>query len=152
MIAKGFPVYSPCLGNAACPARANPKDWCHEELPWEPPALLREIDNLTGLRKDSLKFSYLVLRRDSLSLADVCGRDACRVVSEPLASKGKMEFYVCGAEGRKLMMRLDKDASPLNDDYEKLRRGNVVRFERLTDEGKRYKVEKETTVSLSSAR
>jgi hypothetical protein len=146
MIEKGFHVYSPCLVNTACPARVNPKDWCHEDIPWETPALLRELDKLTGLRKDSLKFSYLVLRRDGLSLADVCGRDACRVVSEPLASKGKREFYVCGAEGRKLMMRLDKDATPLNKAYEKLRRGHVVRFERLTDEGKRYKVEKETAV------
>jgi ribosomal protein RSM22 (predicted rRNA methylase) len=150
VIAKGFHVYSPCLGNAACPARANPKDWCHEDIPWEPPALVREIDRLTGLRKDSLKFSYLVLRRDCLSLADVCGREACRVVSEPLASKGKMEFYVCGAEGRKLMTRLDKDATTQNKDFEKLRRGNVVVFERLTDEGKRYKVGKETALSVSS--
>ena len=37
------------------------------------PALVKEIDKLTGLRKDSLKFSYLVLRKDGLTLKDVCG-------------------------------------------------------------------------------
>jgi len=152
MIAKGLQVYSPCLGNAACPARANPRDWCHEDIPWEPPSLVREIDKLTGLRKDSLKFSYLVLRRDGLSLTDVCGREAFRVVSEPLASKGKLEFYLCGFGGRRLITRLDKDATSLNQAFEKLRRGDVVAFNDLTDEGKRYKLQKETTVSSCSAR
>ncbi|HEY6011787.1 MAG TPA: small ribosomal subunit Rsm22 family protein [Nitrospirota bacterium] len=152
MVGQGFSVYSPCLTNAPCPARSNAKDWCHEDIPWEPPALVREIDALTGLRKDSLKFSYLVLRKDRLSLADVCGTNACRVVSEPLVSKGKIEFYVCGANGRKLLMRLDRDAAPLNRDYEKLERGSLVSFERLTDEEKRYKVGKETAVSLFAVR
>ncbi len=147
MIAKGLQVYSPCLGNAACPARANPRDWCHEDIPWEPPSLVREIDKLTGLRKDSLKFSYLVLRRDGLSLADVWGRDAFRVVSEPLASKGKLEYYLCGFGGRRLITRLDKDATSHNHAFEKLRRGEVVVFKDLTDEGKRYKLEKDTIVS-----
>jgi hypothetical protein len=49
------------------------------------------------------------------------------------------------------MMRLDKDATPLNKDYEKLRRGSIVTFDRAKDEEKRYKVGKETAVSLFSA-
>ena len=73
-------------------------------------------------------------------------------MSEPLVSKGKIEFYVCGAGGRKLITRFDKDATPRNKDYEKLRRGFVVKFERLLDEEKRYRVEKETIVSLSPTR
>lgn len=146
MVEGGFSVYSPCLGNKVCPARANPKDWCHEDIPWEPSELLREIDKRTGLRKDSLKFSYLVLRKDGLTLADVCGAHAFRVVSEPLVSKGKIEYHVCGADGRRLMVRLDKDASPSNKDYEKLRRGSIVTFEHLQDEEKRYKVGRQTVV------
>lgn len=149
MIEKGFFVYSPCLGNAPCAALANPKDWCHEDIPWEPPVLIREIDKIAGLRKDSLKFSYLVLRKDGLTLADVCGKRAFRVVSEPLVSRGKIEYYVCGADGRKLMVRLDRDAAPMNKDYEELRRGDSVTFERLKDEGKRYKAGKETAVHRS---
>jgi len=145
IIEQGFLVYSPCLREGKCPALENPKDWCHEEIHWEPTPLVQEIDRLTGLRKDALKFSYLILRNDRAALRDISGENSFRVVSEPLVSKGKREFYVCGADGRKLMTRLDKDATLLNEDYTRLERGQVVTFDRLVNEGERYKVTKDTT-------
>lgn len=145
---QGFTVYAPCPRQGPCPALLNPKDWCHEDIPWEAPPLIRALDKLTGLRKDALKFSYLVLRRDGLSLSEVYGAEACRVVSEPLVSKGKAEYYVCGGAGRKLVTRLDKDRSPQNQAYSGLRRGDIVVFEGLQDEGKRFKVEKGTGVII----
>ena len=66
---QGFTIYAPCLRQEPCPALLNPKDWCHEDIPWEAPSLIRALDKLTGLRKDALKFSYLVLRRDGISLS-----------------------------------------------------------------------------------
>jgi ribosomal protein RSM22 (predicted rRNA methylase) len=146
LLDRGFHVYSPCLGKGKCPALENPKDWCHEDLAWKPPEIIQEIDRLIGLRKDSLKFSYLVLRKDALSLLDVFGKDAFRVVSEPLVSKGKRELFICGTGGRRLCTRLDKDATTQNRAFETLKRGDVVRFEGLLDEGKRLKVGKETAV------
>ncbi len=148
LAAEGFSVYAPCLATLACPARANPKDWCHEDIPWDPPSLIREIDRLTGLRKDSLKFSYLVLRKDGRSLADLFGRDCFRVVSEPLRSKGKIEFYICGTGGRKMITRLDKDRTEANRLFEEMKRGAIVGFERLIDEGKRFKVGPETEIII----
>jgi ribosomal protein RSM22 (predicted rRNA methylase) len=152
LVGQGFHLYSPCLQGGKCPALENPRDWCHEDIPWEATPLVREIDRLTGLQKDSLKFSYLVLRKDAFSLSDIGGAHTFRVVSEPLVSKGKVEFYVCGAGGRKLIMRLDKDATTLNKDYEKLRRSCLVTFERLVDEKRRYKVTKDTTLSVLALR
>ncbi len=148
LLEQGFLVYSPCLASTLCPARENPRDWCHEDIPWDPPALIKEIDRLTGLRKDSLKFSYLVLRKDGRSLADLFGRDSFRVVSEPLVTKGKMEFYICGAKGRKLVTRLDKNRTEGNRFFEMLKRGAIVGFERLIDEGTRYKIEPTTAVII----
>jgi ribosomal protein RSM22 (predicted rRNA methylase) len=148
LAANGLRIYSPCFMEKNCPALANPKDWCHEDVPWDPPALIKEIDKLTGLRKDSLKFSYVVLRKDGRSLADLFGRDAFRVVSEPLVTKGKMEFYICGAKGRKLVTRLDKDRTAANQFFEVLSRGAIAGFEHLVDEGTRFKVESTTTVII----
>ena len=146
-IVDGGPhVYSPCLVQGHCPALVNPKDWCHEDRPWDPPELVRELDAATGLRKDSLKFSYLILRNDSRSLADVCGRASYRVVSEPLASKGKLEFYFCGKEGRRLATRLDKDAAPANVAFERLQRGDIVRVDGLVIEERRFRITKESMV------
>ncbi len=128
LLDEGFHVYSPCLSNGKCPALVNPKDWCHEDISWEPPALIREIGGLAGLRKDSLKFSYIVLRKNMLSLSDVCGSGYFRVVSEPLVSKGKIEYYVCDPEGRRLITRLDKDGNVLNLPFEKMKRGDLGFF------------------------
>jgi SAM-dependent methyltransferase len=149
LLDQGLLVYSPCLAaTRPCPARDNPRDWCHEDIPWDPPALIKEIDRLTGLRKDSLKFSYLVLRKNGRSLTDLFGRQSYRVVSEPLVTKGKMEFYICGAKGRKLVTRLDKDRTAANQFFEELKRGTIVSFERMIDEGTRYKIVPATGVII----
>ena len=144
LLREGLHLYSPCLMNDPCPALINPKDWCHEDIPWEPPATIREIDKLTGLRKDSLKFSWLIIRKDTLSLSNIFGNNPFRVVSEPLISKGKIEYYLCGAGGRRLAVRLDKDKSKLNEPFSRLKRGNIVSFQGLIDEGKRLRVGKDT--------
>ncbi len=70
-----------------------------------------------------------------------------RVVSEPLVSKGKIEFYLCGAGAGKLVMRQDKDATPGNEPFGPLQRGDLVSFEGLIDEGTRFKVVKATAVT-----
>ncbi len=146
LLAKGLAIYTPCLRGDNCPALVNPRDWCHEEVPWNPPALIKEIDKLTGLRKDSFKFSYVVLRKDDRSFKDLFGHNAFRVVSEPLVTKGKIEFYICGTLGRKLVTRLDKDRTESNRFFEELSRGAVVDFRGLVDEGARFKVVPATEV------
>jgi len=146
LLVHGFRIFSPCFFSGNCPALINPKDWCHEDIPWQPPDDIKEIDRLTGLRKDSLKFSYLVLRKDIFSLSDACDMHAVRIVSEPLISKGKVEFYICGRYGRRLITRLDKDRTTKNQLFETMHRGNVISCEQLLDEGKRLKVEKATKV------
>ena len=144
----GGHVYSPCLVKGHCPALVHPRDWCHEDRHWDPPEAVKELDEQTGLRKDSLKFSYLILRNDARALADVYGPESYRVVSEPLVSKGKREFYFCGKEGRRLATRLDKDASPGNRAFEFLKRGEIVRVEGLVVEERRFRITKESLVKL----
>jgi SAM-dependent methyltransferase len=148
LLDQGLTVFAPCLYRGPCPALVNPKDWCHEDIPWDPPASILELDRLTGLRKDSLKFSYLLLRKDRSTLSDISGEQCFRVVSEPLVSKGKVEYFICGQSGRKLVTRLDKDRTAENDAFTGLQRGDVARFVDLIDEEKRYKVGKETSVNL----
>ncbi len=148
LLGEGFRIFSPCLTGARCPACRNPRDWCHEDIPWEPPALIKQIDRLTGLRKDALKFSYVVVRKDARSLSDIFGTGSFRVVSEPLITKGKIEFFICGRGARKLITRLDKDRTARNIHFEKLMRGAIVSFEGLYDEGTRFKVGQSTGVII----
>ena len=134
-------VYSPCVHSQPCPAVAPgcTSDWCHEDHAWRTPPWIRQIDERTGLRKSSLKYSYVVLNRMGLSIRDaalgVTPRDAqalpaenqvWRVVSETLEERGKAAAYLCGFEGRFRVTRLNKHVSPANADFTLLDRGQVV--------------------------
>jgi hypothetical protein len=150
LIKKGFHMYSPCLTDNPCPSLLNQKDWCHEDIPWDQPDIIKRLNKLTGLRKDSLKFSHLIVRKDKLSISDICLKNSYKVVSEPLVSKGKIEFFICNGRDRRLMTRLDKDKTPFNEQFQKLQRGYIVSCEALIDEGKRLKVGKDTLVSVAT--
>ncbi|MEW6776457.1 MAG: small ribosomal subunit Rsm22 family protein, partial [Bdellovibrionota bacterium] len=121
-------VFAPCLHEGPCPALARAGDWCHERVPWNPPKALEEIDRAAGLDKDTLTFSYLVLRLSSRSLKDVFktpskGLHRGRVVSDALPEKGKEGRVVCTEEGRWVH-------------YEALERGTAAAARRLAALGR----------------
>jgi len=134
-------VYGPCVHSRPCPAVAPDctSDWCHEDHAWQAPWWIRQIDERTGLRKSSLKYSYVVLNQIGLSVRDAAlavtpgdsqalpaQSQLWRVVSETLEERGKAAAYLCGFEGRFRVTRLNKHASPANSDFTSLDRGQVV--------------------------
>jgi hypothetical protein len=79
-----------------------------------------------------------VLRRDGRRLLDALdappGGTRLRVVSGEIRTKGKREAFVCGelagpdgpTDGRARLMRLDRDETPANAAWDRLRRGAVA--------------------------
>ncbi len=118
-------VFSPCLHEEPCPALTNPKDWCHEERPWTPPRLVSEIDKRVGFEKDTLKFSYVIFRKDGRTIVP---RDSnrLRIVSERMHHKGEQRVWVCQKSGRYQIGRLDREQSGTNEAFERLERGDIV--------------------------
>jgi len=134
-------VYCPCVHSQPCPAVAPgcTSDWCHEDHTWQTPPWIRQIDKRIGLRKNSLKYSYVVLNRMGFSIRDAAmglsasdspgfpsENQAWRVVSETFEERGKAAAYLCGSEGRFRVTRLNRHASPANQDFTLLDRGQVV--------------------------
>ena len=101
-------IFAPCTHARRCPALAEARDFCHEDRPFRAPPRLARLIQASGLREHGLKFSYLTLRR-----APGRRSDGARVVSAPLCSKGKTEWFVCSAEGRVRLRVLDRDRDPL---------------------------------------
>jgi ribosomal protein RSM22 (predicted rRNA methylase) len=120
-------VYSPCLHEHPCPALFKKEDWCHEERRWRPPPWIEVIDGVVGFIKDALKFSYLILRRDGRTIVP---RDdaAFRVVSEVRVMKGDVRAWLCSAQGRSDVGRLDRERSDLNQGVDEWHRGAIVRL------------------------
>jgi ribosomal protein RSM22 (predicted rRNA methylase) len=128
--AKHCTVYSPCLHESGCPALAKPDDWCHEERVWEPPAVIRQIDEEVGFIKDALKFSYLLLRKDGKTITER-RPDVYRVVSELRELKGEKRAWLCNEQGRQEVGRQNRLASPLNEAFDQWHRGAIVQIERV---------------------
>lgn len=104
-----YRVLLPCLGHQACGALANEDDWCHEEVRWWRPPYLKLLDEITGLDRKSLPFTYLVIQKTRRTLKEILPalaetRTCHRLVSPPYAphSQGRdYEFFVCGQEGKR---------------------------------------------------
>lgn len=151
-------VFAPCVHQRPCPCVApeNSKDWCHTEFSWTPSATITAMDRRIGNRKDALKFSYLVLRKDGKNVLDLRRpgvrapeKSACwRVVSERITEKGKQRAFLCGALGRVQMTRLDRHASPANCAFEKLNRGEIVEVKDATPRETDWRIVEETEVKL----
>ena len=127
-------VYSPCLHERPCPALIKPEDWCHEERAWTPPPGVQDIDRQVGFIKDALKFSYVVLRKDGLTIVERAP-DIHRVVSERLVMKGEQRVWLCNETGRQLVGRLDKDRSERNAEFDQWDRGAIVRVDEIDRRG-----------------
>jgi len=142
--AGGVTIVAPCTRSGACPALADERDWCHEDRPFTPSPGLARLSAAMGLRRGGLKFSYLTLRRHGPTLGETSGLGRPeRVVSEPLVTKGKLELWICGPEGRRRITRLKRDKSEANAALGSVRRGDLVSIEALPETGR---IGPETTV------
>ena len=140
MASRGATVFAPCMHSGPCPALARETDWCHEDLPVDLPGWLVPIARAAGLRREGLTFSYLVLRKDGVRLADSLaappGAVRLRVVSELIRTKGKRDAFVCGelsaaddglpVAARVRATRLDRSASDGNASWAELGRGDLL--------------------------
>lgn len=103
-----FKILLPCLGHQACGALAEEGDWCHEEVTWWRPPYLKTIDQMGGLDRRTLPFSYLAIAkspraREELlpALAHADPRGTQRLVSPAHNEGNEVEFFVCGQEGKR---------------------------------------------------
>jgi len=123
-------VAAPCLRAGPCPMLTGERDWCHAALPLALPAPVAALAQGAGLRFEGLRYAYLVLRlmRGALHGNDTLTEDGVRlrVVGDPLASKGKTEWYACGPPGLVRLARLDRERSESNAPLDDARRGDVL--------------------------
>lgn len=101
-----FQILLPCLGHQTCGALASADDWCHEEAAWMRPPFLKRIDQLAGLDRRGLAFSYLVIVRSQRPRAEILPalKGLARIdrLVSPTHWEGKeQEFYFCGPDGKK---------------------------------------------------
>jgi hypothetical protein len=73
-------------------------------------------------------------------------RDVWRVVGVPLPEKGKRRFFLCNDDGRLPVVRLNREASPPNEQFDALCRGDLVVLRGASAKGDGIRVGRETQV------
>jgi SAM-dependent methyltransferase len=126
LVARGVAVRAPCLFRGPCPALLRETDWCHAERPVEAPALVGRIAKAAGLRRESVKMTYLVLAPRGERWAEPPPGRVFRIVSEPLPSKGRLRYMGCGPEGRMGLALQEKHLGEANRVFASLLRGDVA--------------------------
>ena len=132
LLREGWFAAAPCLMQQPCPALASPRDWCTAEVRWTPPRYFAQLADATGLRADEmLSFAPLVLTRAPPAVEP----QTWRVVGVAPPEKGKKRVWICGADGRMPLVRLDRDARPHNAAFDELRRGDRIRLSATQQRG-----------------
>jgi SAM-dependent methyltransferase len=135
LVERGHRVRSPCLFRGPCPALSRESDWCHAERAWTPPQLVQDIARAAGLRKETLKMTYLLFGPVGEGPSGPPPGRLFRIVSEPLASKGRLRYMGCGPEGRMGLALQEKHVSDANRSFSRLDRGDVISIERAEARG-----------------
>jgi ribosomal protein RSM22 (predicted rRNA methylase) len=126
LVQRGRVVRAPCLYRGNCPALVKESDWCHAERNWRRPPLVEAIAAAAGLRKESLKMSYLLMASPQAGWNEPPPGRAFRIVSEPLRGKGRLRYMGCGPEGRIGLALQEKHRTEENKAFFALQRGDVV--------------------------
>jgi Mitochondrial small ribosomal subunit Rsm22 len=105
----------PCTHNNSCPMLlASKKDWCHVNLNWEEPNLVKQLDNLTGFNKHRIKFSVCVLQKNGIPTGGL------RVVDVPSKNKTGWHNLLCGEKFYGVSSLSKSNRSLANKDFERL--------------------------------
>lgn len=143
LVNQGWSVLAPCFRDAPCPALAKKAQTCHSDFPWKPPATVEELARRTGLRKDLVKTTALVLRKPNLipntnqvpESAPAEGnergeRGPYRVVSDFMVNKaGRTRLFLCGKEGRFTLSAKRGEGFPAEALFFSLRRSQAITLE-----------------------
>jgi len=135
IVARGYAVRAPCFYRGSCPALVRESDWCHADHAWRAPSLVEDLARAAGLRRESLKMSYLVLAPKGEAWREPPAGRVFRIVSEPLEGKGRQRYIGCGPEGRVGLALQQKHRTAANAAFFELRRGDVVRVSEAEPRG-----------------
>ncbi len=138
LVADGWRVEGPCTRQGRCPAL--PDGTCHADVPWRPPPELVRLAHAARIGRESLAFTWFLLRPPAASGArqpawtdaavEASPQGRYRVVSERfLAKSGRLRLLVCGPAGRFPLSVESRADFPAARVLRQLSRYDVVRIE-----------------------
>jgi hypothetical protein len=127
LVKSGWYIMAPCFTQGPCPAIAQHNQTCHSDFAWKPPRVVRELEQRTGLDKDLVKTTALVLTRSRSCQTSLLSDNLYRVVSEPMLNKaGRRRLILCGKQGRIPLSARLGDGYPAESSFKQLCRSDAI--------------------------
>lgn len=127
----GQHVIAPCLHQKQCPLNQTAKgDWCHFYQDWDASPMIRLFDQLCGLKKTYLAYSYLCLGPAISAAVPFSGRDF-RAISNRMRDRSGETVVGCGPAGRWHFTRRHAEGKASRDDFDSVQRGDVFSVKSL---------------------
>ncbi|MFO0829341.1 MAG: small ribosomal subunit Rsm22 family protein [Phycisphaerales bacterium] len=136
LLARGdVRVVAPCPHGSPCPMLARADDWCHESRRVEPTPMVAAVQALTRRRDERAIFSFIAFAPSRSR--EPTAASSCRVVSDPLGSRGKTERWVCSGDGTLRCLRvLDRERTEANETLVDCERGTLVQIDPMPANGR----------------
>ncbi|MGB9720626.1 MAG: small ribosomal subunit Rsm22 family protein [bacterium] len=116
-------VLLPCLHSGSCPGLLRKNEWCHQSIRWNPPDYLKILNQKLYRKIEYLKFSYVVLKRGK---NDPLEKNQYLVISRLSKEKGRKRFLICSEHGIIELVKLDRDTSLMNKEFDNVCLGDIV--------------------------
>ncbi len=128
-----YPVL-PCTHTNFCPLSTPEHEdgWCHESYFWDAPAIIDQVDEITGFNKHHVKFSYLVLKK----VREKNNSDKYYSLTSQHDAKGFSELMACGENGcERFIYSHKKSKGEHSRVFKKIEKGDIFILKKGSSEG-----------------
>ncbi|MEO0205218.1 MAG: small ribosomal subunit Rsm22 family protein [candidate division WOR-3 bacterium] len=130
LIEHGFgTILLPCLHNNPCPGLIRKNEWCHQSIKWQPPDYLKILNQKLYRKIEYLKFSYVVITKEKKQSID---KGKYLVISRLFREKGRKRCLICSEQGVVHLIKLDRETSLINEEFDDVCLGDIIQIENLT--------------------
>lgn len=146
LVQEGVFIHAPCIWQGNCPALDHAGAPCYAQREMEKPLLIKELQRAAEINLSSLKASYLILR--GAPAAVYTGKPFYRVISPAFDSPQGKTYYLCGTESKKVLVNPLKTAPAKSKAFDQLRRGDVVTYQNVLEEGSKIALSEESSLTV----
>lgn len=148
LVSSGYAIQAPCVWRGPCPALAA-KAPCYAQREFFKPHVIREIQRASEINLNSLKMSYLIVKKGAWPVSDE--EPIYRVISPPVDGyQGKM-YYLCGKGGKKTISSRITEHPKISRAFEYLKRGELITVKNCLESKNHFEIIQDSEVTVKSA-
>lgn len=147
LVQNNIHIQAPCIWTGNCPAFRHGTSTCYAQRPFEKPFLVKEIQRALQINLNSLKMSYLLLRKTAHLEPS---KPLFRVVSPPVETFRGTRFFLCGNQGKRTLGSSLKIHPKHSRAFEYLQRGDVISIHNAVERQDDFEINEETELKLEA--